>query len=150
MKQHLVPLAELLYVQNGYTYEEIELSLGVSKQTLSNWAGKYNWKEKREQYRTQPLAITQKIDVAFVDEFDTALIEGFTTTNVDKLCKLASMKSKYGGVDDFPGHAVLTMTDFTKFVIAHPKLTPEQKGLIHEVKQEYLNDVREREYGRQR
>ncbi|NIQ17742.1 MAG: hypothetical protein GTN43_02935 [Candidatus Aenigmarchaeota archaeon] len=148
-KSHLKPEAEMLYLQ-GNTYEQISTVLGVSIQTLSKWAQECDWRQKREQMQRQPLAISAKISQAFSHEFDRVLSEGFNTKNADILCKIASMQSRMGGIDDFPSSAVIVMTVFTKFVIAHPELSPDEKNTIFETTQEFLHDVKEREFGRQR
>jgi hypothetical protein len=148
-KSHLKPEAEMLYLQ-GNTYEQIEMVLGVSKQTLSRWAQKGDWREKRDALQKQPLAISQKISMAFSNEFDRVLQEGFTTANTDILCKIAAMQSRMGMVDDFPSSAVTVGKDKVNWILAQDDITDEQKNFLFEIEQRYLSEVKEREFGRNR
>jgi hypothetical protein len=148
-KSHLKAEAELLYL-NGNTYEQISTVLGVSIQTLSKWAQECDWRRKRDELQRQPLAISAKISKAFSREFDKVLEEGFDTKNTDILCKIASMQSRMGGVDDFPSSAVTVGKDKVNWILSLDDLTDEQKNFLFEIEQRYLSEVKEREFGRNR
>lgn len=146
-KADLIPKAEQAYVEYNYTLAQISLILNVSLTTLSKWKQNYNWTEKRDKFRRQPLALSQMVSEAIHREFTAAMKEGFNPGNVDMLNKLASMQSKVGGVDDFPSSAILVMNDFIKYVMSLD-LPAEIADKFFAIIQDYVGQVGENAYGR--
>ncbi|MPM00630.1 hypothetical protein SDC9_46858 [bioreactor metagenome] len=89
-------LAEMLFTRDFLTQKEIAEKLGVAEKTVSKWAIKYKWKEKR-----QSVIVTKETQLKRVydqiDELNTAILkrpEGERYANnkeSDTLIKLANV-----------------------------------------------------------
>ncbi len=92
-------LAQRLYVDNGYTQEEIAGIIGVSRQTVVRWANKMHWQDLRaatsvtpaeqiRQLRAQIAAINERIAQRPLEE------RWATPAEADSLNKIASAIQK--------------------------------------------------------
>ncbi len=135
-------LAQRLYVDNGYTQEEIAGIIGVSRQTVVRWANKMHWQDLRaatsvtpaeqiRQLRAQIAAINERIAQRPLGE------RWATSAEADSLNKIASAIQKLEkdvGIEDLVAVA-MRMTAWLRS--SEPERAKELGALFNS----YIQDV---------
>ena len=76
--------AERLYVEEGWTATSIAATVGVNRNTVSNWVKKYKWQEKKDEL----LAAPHKVKQIILQEIQRVVAGEPPTFNSDDLSKL--------------------------------------------------------------
>jgi hypothetical protein len=134
---------------DGATLEYISQITGVSITTLSEWKGKYNWENQREDKRQNILNTAEELRRQLHEHIVCMgkTEDFYSAKGADALLKVCQAMERLGGVEDLASTSIIVMNKFQKYVNSHPAYTTQQKQACFTALQDFLIHVKEEVFG---
>jgi len=138
-KTQLLPQAEQMFIRQGKGINEIAGILGIAASTVSRWAKKRDWEERRVEVQNSTLYISEKLLKLLAT--DVMGLNTLDNSSIDRITKAVKSIKSLNTQVDILGNTITVMEQLGNFLsVKHAKLF----GAFQEVLPEFLVYMREK------